>query len=945
MSRINSYPDGYILQPGDRIVVSRQGRTLSVTGAGVTAGATPAEQFDDYKRYNDARVQALTEQNSRLIALVEAATGNPLPSLNALYLSSTAFTAGTMFNATIAGATPGSTITATADDGTTLNVTGELLSGTFTTAGSKTITLTEALAGYFNSPNQNQIVVAVADAGTVTPTPTPSLNALTVSPSSATVGTAYSGTITGLTSGSSIALSGAGSAGLSIAGGVITGTPTTAGAVDIIETLAGATGSPRTSSAVVTVAASSSATFSRMATTQAADTSNNTALISALAANNARPSYTLAANTPRTIAWKIGAVADPGAFIAYIVDKSGYTAVAEQSFDSTNNVDGTWSRLTDAIVFPSGGTSSQGAANTRQIAMVPAGPARWIRLTLTHTASANVYYPAVYQRPTSGLSNVWLGVGASLEGYGMWSKDMEDAIVAAYPAQDPVFLRYAVGGTTVSTIKNSPAEVAATHWANLFSYVIVGNAIGNDITANQPISGTSQTTINTIRTNYDTLLTAFPGKIVFPVRTTYRAYSGVTPTAQDGGSLPFNIQIVDPSVATNQSSAYDSSLSIPRVDLYSAALLNRGSLNSGDPVHYSTYVWYQAELVRTAVRFAYTGAWPASFIETQVAKAESTTLTADINEAQYSVNSLVAGSAKTAFQNRLNALSGAANLVISGTPAAATQGVAYSYTPTTTGGTAPITFARTGTALPAGLSFNTATGAITGTPTTVANTTGIIITATDSSNPVKTASQTIAINVAAAGSFLINDTFTTASDMDLSGHTPETGGAWTPSTASTVFVSAATGRGRKGVSTAGIYATYLNATAPTATNYDIDLDVQFPTVFSFFVVLRAMSDANNVFAGYSTTNGWTLGTRLSSTNTTVNNTAFTAPAGSTSYHLKIQVRGDVMTLLVDGVSKATGTITAKPGTLVGVEYPTTSFAGSDTVGPQFDNLRVTENPA
>ena len=81
----------------------------------------------------------------------------------------------------------------------------------------------------------------------------PVLNALTVSPSSATVGTAYSGTINGLTSGSSIALSGDGAAGLSIAGGVITGTPTTAGAVNIVETLAGATGSPRTSSGVVTV--------------------------------------------------------------------------------------------------------------------------------------------------------------------------------------------------------------------------------------------------------------------------------------------------------------------------------------------------------------------------------------------------------------------------------------------------------------------------------------------------------------------------------------------------------------------------------------------------------------------------------------------------------------------------------------------------------------------
>lgn len=363
-----------------------------------------------------------------------------------------------------------------------------------------------------------------------------------------------------------------------------------------------------------------------------------------------------------------------------------------------------------------------------------------------------------------------------------------------------------------------------------------------------------------MRTNYDSLVTAFPGKIVFPVRTTYRAYSGVSPTAQEGGSLPFNQQIVDPSVAANQATAYDSALAIPRVDLYSAALLNRGALSSGDPVHYATYAWYQAELVRTAVRFAYTGAWPASFIETQVAKAEATALSADINEAQYSVNSLAASNAKTAFQIRLNAIS-----------------------PPTTG-----------------------------TP----------------------------------GAYLINDTFTTASDVDLSAYTPEAGGTPTASTASTIIVSAATGKARKGpATTGGVYATYLYPTAPTAANYDIDIDVQFPTVFSFFLVFRALSDANNVFAGYSASNGWTLGTRLSSTNTTVNNTAFTAPAGTTSYHLKVQVRGDVMTLLVDGVVKATGTITAKPGTLIGLEYPTTSFAGSDTVGPQLKGFHVMENPS
>jgi hypothetical protein len=47
-----------------------------------------------------------------------------------------------------------------------------------------------------------------------------------------------------------------------------------------------------------------------------------------------------------------------------------------------------------------------------------------------------------------------------------------------------------------------------------------------------------------------------------------------------------------------------------------------------------------------------------------------------------------------------------------------TVGVAYSQTVQTTGGTAPLTFSVSAGTLPAGLSLNTSTGAITGTPTT-----------------------------------------------------------------------------------------------------------------------------------------------------------------------------------------------------------------------------------
>jgi hypothetical protein len=73
---------------------------------------------------------------------------------------------------------------------------------------------------------------------------------------------------------------------------------------------------------------------------------------------------------------------------------------------------------------------------------------------------------------------------------------------------------------------------------------------------------------------------------------------------------------------------------------------------------------------------------------------------------------------------------GGVRLAISGTPDTATVGVAYSFVPTVINATSTPSFALTGT-LPDGLSFNTSTGAITGTPTAAGTTLGLSITVTD----------------------------------------------------------------------------------------------------------------------------------------------------------------------------------------------------------------------
>ena len=78
-----------------------------------------------------------------------------------------------------------------------------------------------------------------------------------------------------------------------------------------------------------------------------------------------------------------------------------------------------------------------------------------------------------------------------------------------------------------------------------------------------------------------------------------------------------------------------------------------------------------------------------------------------------------------------------------------TVGVVVNLTlPAATGGDAPLTYSLS-PALPAGLAFNAATRAITGTPTAAQSSTGYIYTATD--NDSDSASMQFQASVAAAG--------------------------------------------------------------------------------------------------------------------------------------------------------------------------------------------------
>jgi hypothetical protein len=130
-----------------------------------------------------------------------------------------------------------------------------------------------------------------------------------------------------------------------------------------------------------------------------------------------------------------------------------------------------------------------------------------------------------------------------------------------------------------------------------------------------------------------------------------------------------------------------------------------------------------------------------------------------INSGARTYSGTPTGSAATISNGLVETLTGASNtpnnssitvapvvVTISGTPSAsATVGTSYSFTPTTANGAGTKVFSLTGT-LPAGLSFSTSTGAITGTPTTVQTASGLNITVTDSSGSASLGVFSIAVS-------------------------------------------------------------------------------------------------------------------------------------------------------------------------------------------------------
>ena len=95
-------------------------------------------------------------------------------------------------------------------------------------------------------------------------------------------------------------------------------------------------------------------------------------------------------------------------------------------------------------------------------------------------------------------------------------------------------------------------------------------------------------------------------------------------------------------------------------------------------------------------------------------------------------------------------LPGSTALSLSGAPGSASIGKYFSFTPTLSGGYGPRSFALTGT-LPDGLTFSADTGTISGLPTALVTTTGLVITGTDDTGSASLAAFSIVVGTASSG--------------------------------------------------------------------------------------------------------------------------------------------------------------------------------------------------
>jgi len=442
----------------------------------------------------------------------------------------------------------------------------------------------------------------------------------------------------------------------------------------------------------------------------------------------------------------------------------------------------------------------------------------------------------------------------------------------------------------------------------------------------------SAVTNATVATAYSQTITASGGTAAYTYAITAGALpagltlssGGVlsgTPTA--GGTFNFTVTATDSSTGSGPytgSRAYTLVVNVPTLAITPAS----GSLSASAGVAYSQTFTGSGGLAPYTYSLAInSGTIPTGLsFNTGTGVLSGTPTTTGVVNFTVTATDHATGTGPYSTSGTYTLTTSAPTITVSPTTlSAASVGVAYSQTATASGGAAPYSYALTAGALPAGLSLNGSTGAITGTPT-AGGTFNFTVTATDANSYTGSRAYTLTVSAATV----------TVSPSTLPG-----------ATVATAYSQTILASGGTGSYTYAVTAGSLPAGLTLSSNGTLSGTSTSGGVFNFTVTATDSSTGTGPYTGsraYSLTIGSPTLTitpasgSLNGVAGTAYSRNFTASGGTSPYTYGLVVNSGTMPagLTWNG---ATGTLAGTPTTAGTVSFTVTGTDSSTGTGAPF----------
>ncbi|WP_269542600.1 GDSL-type esterase/lipase family protein [Cerasicoccus fimbriatus] len=307
-----------------------------------------------------------------------------------------------------------------------------------------------------------------------------------------------------------------------------------------------------------------------------------------------------------------------GGFMTFTATIKDYLVEAEVSSDSQDGVDGSWSPLPITLWQQ----NENMIWRAQKVELPVMESSAWLRLRITANPSVSkmdIRNLELHAYDRLGRDDYWLMIGASISSQGTDMRLFKERVQELYgDTWDPVLFNLGISGTySNSWLQGSPnrlEQAIALHPRAKYAFVHLG---GNDVSADRPYVEGSESNAEieaNLRRIYTTLIDA--GIQPIPMRLTFRDYKDDPPVLgginEGNGSLPYNLQIVDPLVEELVPSAFDSVANKPIVDAYDYFLKNQHTL-SADGIHLGTggrAAWSQEILAGMGAGIVYEGEVP-----------------------------------------------------------------------------------------------------------------------------------------------------------------------------------------------------------------------------------------------------------------------------------------------------------------------------------------------